>query len=106
MCKTAVPCLHVVKIKIVFLIIFSVWQWKEDNGQWEPYTPDICAQLDTAKQAGEKSVSLALGSGYEVDLVKMFQINSVTKYKRKIRLQKVKSGTWSFSAFLVMMMHV
>ncbi|XP_057184241.1 poly [ADP-ribose] polymerase 2 isoform X3 [Triplophysa rosa] len=69
----------------------TVWQWKGDDGEWEPYTPDICAQLDTAKQAGEKSLSLALGSGYEVDLVKMVQINSVTKYKRKIRLQKVKS---------------
>ncbi|XP_056599871.1 poly [ADP-ribose] polymerase 2 [Triplophysa dalaica] len=69
----------------------TVWQWKGDDGEWEPYAPDICAQLDTAKQAGEKSASLALGSGYEVDLVKMVQINSVTKFKRKIRLQKVKS---------------
>ncbi|KAA0719475.1 Poly [ADP-ribose] polymerase 2 [Triplophysa tibetana] len=69
----------------------TVWQWKGDDGEWEPYAPDICAQLDTAKQAGEKSSSLALGSGYEVDLVKMVQINSVTKFKRKIRLQEVKS---------------
>ncbi|KAA0719477.1 Poly [ADP-ribose] polymerase 2 [Triplophysa tibetana] len=69
----------------------NLWQWKGDDGEWEPYAPDICAQLDTAKQAGEKSSSLALGSGYEVDLVKMVQINSVTKFKRKIRLQEVKS---------------
>ncbi|XP_056092321.1 poly [ADP-ribose] polymerase 2 isoform X2 [Rhinichthys klamathensis goyatoka] len=68
----------------------TVWQWKGDD-EWEPYPPAVCVQLDTAKQAGEKSVSLALGPGYEVDLVKMTQTNNVTKYKRKIRLQKVKS---------------
>ncbi|KAK2900729.1 hypothetical protein QQF64_015276 [Cirrhinus molitorella] len=69
----------------------TIWQWKGDEGEWEPYPPEVCVQLDTAKQAGEKSVSLALGPGYEVDLVKMTQTNTVTKYKRKIRLQKVKS---------------
>uniref|UniRef100_A0A673J6D9 Poly [ADP-ribose] polymerase n=1 Tax=Sinocyclocheilus rhinocerous TaxID=307959 RepID=A0A673J6D9_9TELE len=69
------------------------WQWKGDDGEWEPYPPEVCVQLDTAKQAGEKSVSLEIGPGYEVDLVKMTQTNTVTKYKRKIRLQKVKSGT-------------
>ncbi|KAK7163385.1 hypothetical protein R3I93_007439 [Phoxinus phoxinus] len=68
----------------------TVWQWKGDD-EWEPYPPAVCVQLDTAKQAGEKSVSLALGPGYEVDLVKKTQTNTVTKYKRKIRLQKVKS---------------
>ncbi|XP_067308481.1 poly [ADP-ribose] polymerase 2 [Pseudorasbora parva] len=69
----------------------TVWQWKGDEGEWEPYPPAVCVQLDTAKQTGEKSVSLALIPGYEVDLVKMTQTNTVTKYKRKIRLQKVKS---------------
>ncbi|KTF95313.1 hypothetical protein cypCar_00028559 [Cyprinus carpio] len=69
----------------------TIWQWKGDDGEWEPYPPEVCVQLDTAKQAGEKSVSLAVGPGYEVDLVKMTQANTVTKYKRKIRLQKVKS---------------
>ncbi|XP_067219031.1 poly [ADP-ribose] polymerase 2 isoform X2 [Chanodichthys erythropterus] len=69
----------------------TVWQWKGDDDEWEPYPPAVCVQLDSAKQAGEKSVSLALGPGYEVDLVKMTQTNTVTKYKRKIRLQKVKS---------------
>ncbi len=49
-------------------------------------------QLDTVKQAGEKTLSLAIGPGYVVDLVKMTQSNTATKYKRKIRLQKVKSG--------------
>ncbi|XP_026060896.1 poly [ADP-ribose] polymerase 2-like isoform X4 [Carassius auratus] len=69
----------------------TIWQWKGDDGEWEPYPPEVCVQLDTAKQAGEKSMSLAIGPGYEVDLVKMTQTNTVTKYKRKIRLQKVKS---------------
>ncbi|ROL55166.1 Poly [ADP-ribose] polymerase 2 [Anabarilius grahami] len=69
----------------------TVWQWKGDDDEWEPYPPAVCVQLDSAKQAGEKSVSLALGPGYEVNLVKMTQTNTVTKYKRKIRLQKVKS---------------
>ncbi|XP_043109054.1 poly [ADP-ribose] polymerase 2 [Puntigrus tetrazona] len=69
----------------------TIWQWKGDEDEWEPYPPEVCVQLDTAKQAGEKSVSLAIGPGYVVDLVKMTQTNTVTKYKRKIRLQKVKS---------------
>lgn len=69
----------------------TVWQWKGDEGEWEPYPPEVCKLLNAAKQAGEKSVSLALGPGYVVDLVKMTQTNTVSKYKRKIRLQKVKS---------------
>ncbi|XP_056334691.1 poly [ADP-ribose] polymerase 2 [Danio aesculapii] len=69
----------------------TVWQWKGDEGEWEPYPPEVCEQLDAAKQAGEKSVSLGLGPGYVVDLVQMTQTNTVSKYKRKIRLQKVKS---------------
>ncbi|XP_067462608.1 poly [ADP-ribose] polymerase 2-like isoform X1 [Thunnus thynnus] len=70
----------------------TVWQWKGDEGQWEPYPPSACALLDSAVSSGETSVTLSLGSGtsYEVDLKKMFQINPVTKYKRKIRSQTVK----------------
>ncbi|XP_019962778.1 poly [ADP-ribose] polymerase 2 isoform X2 [Paralichthys olivaceus] len=71
----------------------TVWQWKGDEGQWEQYSPAACALLNSAVSSGEASVSLALGSGtaYEVDLKKMVQINPVTKYKRKIRSQTVKS---------------
>ncbi|XP_008297456.1 poly [ADP-ribose] polymerase 2 [Stegastes partitus] len=70
----------------------TVWQWKGDEGQWEPYSPSACALLDSAVSSGKTSVTLSLGSGtaYEVDLKKMFQINPVTKYKRKIRSQTVK----------------
>lgn len=70
----------------------TVWQWKGDDGQWEPYLPSDCALLDSAVSSGETSVTLSLGSGttYEVDLKKMVQINPVTKYKRKIRSQTVK----------------
>ncbi|XP_034470522.1 poly [ADP-ribose] polymerase 2 isoform X1 [Hippoglossus hippoglossus] len=71
----------------------TVWQWKGDEGQWELYSPAACALLDSAVSSGETSVTLALGPGtpYEVDLKKMVQINPVTKYKRKIRSQTVKS---------------
>ncbi|XP_023280201.1 poly [ADP-ribose] polymerase 2 isoform X2 [Seriola lalandi dorsalis] len=70
----------------------AVWQWKGDEGQWEPYSPSDCALLDSAVSSGKTSVTLTLGSGaaYEVDLKKMVQINPVTKYKRKIRSQTVK----------------
>ncbi|XP_054452113.1 poly [ADP-ribose] polymerase 2 [Anoplopoma fimbria] len=70
----------------------TVWQWKGDKGQWEPYSPADCALLDSAVSSGNSSVSLSLGSGtsYEVDLKKMVQINPVTKFKRKIRSQEVK----------------
>lgn len=71
-----------------------MWQWKGDDGQWEPYLPSDCALLDSAVASGETSVTLSLGSGttYDVDLKKMVQINPVTKYKRKIRYQTVKPG--------------
>ncbi|XP_028328682.1 poly [ADP-ribose] polymerase 2-like [Gouania willdenowi] len=70
----------------------TVWQWKGDQGQWETYSSEASALLDSAVSAGETSVTLDLGSGtdYEVDLKKMFQINPVTKYKRKIRTHAVK----------------
>uniref|UniRef100_A0A4W6BPI2 Poly [ADP-ribose] polymerase n=1 Tax=Lates calcarifer TaxID=8187 RepID=A0A4W6BPI2_LATCA len=71
----------------------TVWQWKGDEGQWELYLPSACAVLDSAVSSGKTTVTLTLGSGtaYEVDLKKMVQINPVTKYKRKIRSQTVKS---------------
>ncbi|TKS79449.1 Poly [ADP-ribose] polymerase 2 [Collichthys lucidus] len=71
----------------------TVWQWKGDEGQWEPYAPSACAVLDSAVSSGQTSVTLTSGSGtaYEVDLKKMVQINPVTKYKRKIRSQAVKA---------------
>ncbi|XP_028284052.1 poly [ADP-ribose] polymerase 2 [Parambassis ranga] len=70
----------------------TVWQWKRDEGQWEPYSASDCALLDAAVSSGKTSVTLNLGSGtaYEVDLKKMVQINPVSKYKRKIRSQTVK----------------
>ncbi|KAG7220863.1 hypothetical protein INR49_031315 [Caranx melampygus] len=78
----------------------TVWQWKGDEGQWETYSPAECALLDSAVSSGETSVTLTLGSGasYEVDLKKMVQINPVTKYKRKIRSQKVKPESSKFEA--------
>ncbi|KAE8290598.1 Poly [ADP-ribose] polymerase 2 [Larimichthys crocea] len=71
----------------------TVWQWKGDEGQWEPYAPSACAVLDSAVSSGQTSVTLSSGCGtaYEVDLKKMVQINPVTKYKRKIRSQTVKA---------------
>ncbi|XP_036452139.1 poly [ADP-ribose] polymerase 2 isoform X2 [Colossoma macropomum] len=68
-----------------------MWQWEGDDGQWEPYSSAVCAQLDAAVRAGESSVTLQVGPGYEVDLVKMTQTNSVTKYRRKIRSLTVKA---------------
>uniref|UniRef100_A0AAR2KLU5 Poly [ADP-ribose] polymerase n=1 Tax=Pygocentrus nattereri TaxID=42514 RepID=A0AAR2KLU5_PYGNA len=69
----------------------TLWQWEGDDGQWEPYSSTACAQLDAAVRAGESSVTLLVGPGYEVDLVKMTQTNSVTKYRRKIRSLTVKA---------------
>ncbi|XP_030631530.1 poly [ADP-ribose] polymerase 2 isoform X2 [Chanos chanos] len=68
----------------------TVWQWEGDNGQWQPYPSTVCVQLNEAVKAGETSVSLAIGPGYLVDLVKMTQTNVKTKYKRKIRSHTVK----------------
>ncbi|KAF5885575.1 poly [ADP-ribose] polymerase 2, partial [Clarias magur] len=54
-----------------------------DDGQWVSYPPAECAEINGAVQAGRTRVSL--GSRYELDLVKMTQTNSVTKYRRNIR---------------------
>ncbi|XP_007241737.2 poly [ADP-ribose] polymerase 2 isoform X2 [Astyanax mexicanus] len=69
----------------------AVWQWENDDGQWEPYTSTVCAQLDAAFRARKSLVTLQFGPGYKVDLVKMTQTNSATKYCRKIRSHTVKA---------------
>lgn len=72
----------------------TVWSWKGDNNQWVPYPDSVCSELDSAVASGENSVTVNLGSGreYDIDLKKMFQINPVTKYKRKIRSQTLKTA--------------
>uniref|UniRef100_A0A673X7R0 Poly [ADP-ribose] polymerase n=1 Tax=Salmo trutta TaxID=8032 RepID=A0A673X7R0_SALTR len=81
-------------VLISVTVLSSVWQWKGDEGQWEPYPPSACAQLDSALSSGDTTVSLTFGSGaaYDVDLKKMVQVNTVTKYKRKIRSHTLKPG--------------
>lgn len=73
----------------------TVWQWRGDDNQWVPYPDSVCSELNTALASGETSVTVSLGSGkeYDMDLKKMFQINPVTKYKRKIRSQTLKTET-------------
>ncbi|XP_063074541.1 poly [ADP-ribose] polymerase 2 [Engraulis encrasicolus] len=70
----------------------AVWQWEGDDGQWEPYPPAVCSQLDAAVKAGQTLVALTHvpGGRYEADLVKMVQTNLVSKYKRTIRSQPIK----------------
>ncbi|XP_049603711.1 poly [ADP-ribose] polymerase 2 [Syngnathus scovelli] len=72
-----------------------MWQWQGDEAQWEMYSPSDCALLDSAVTSGQTRVSLTSSSGllYEVDLKKMVQVNSVTKFKRKIRLQTLKAAS-------------
>lgn len=79
-----------------------MWQWKGDDGQWEPYPDEAGSMLDSASSSGKTSVTLTLGAGkkYEVDLKKMVQINPTTKYKRKIRSQIVKTG--KYPSFLLL----
>ncbi|XP_055359532.1 poly [ADP-ribose] polymerase 2 isoform X2 [Betta splendens] len=78
----------------------SVWQWKGDDGRWQPYPPSACDLLNSAVSAGTACITLPLGSGaaYTVDLKKMLQINSVTKYERKIRSHIVKQESLSDSS--------
>ncbi|KAB5579650.1 hypothetical protein PHYPO_G00197420 [Pangasianodon hypophthalmus] len=60
------------------------WAWQDDDGQWVLYPSAVCAEINAAFQAGRKCVSLSLCPGYDLDLVKMTQTNTVTKYCRKI----------------------
>ncbi|KAK7944998.1 hypothetical protein WMY93_000726 [Mugilogobius chulae] len=75
----------------------TVWQWKGDDDEWEPYPESVCKELNSAVASGKTSFTLSLESGreYDIDLKKMFQINPVTKYKRKIRSQTLKTETVS-----------
>uniref|UniRef100_A0A6Q2X1Y3 Poly [ADP-ribose] polymerase n=1 Tax=Esox lucius TaxID=8010 RepID=A0A6Q2X1Y3_ESOLU len=92
-----VPGLELMTTLLIVALFSSVWQWEAEEGQWEPYPALACAQLDSAVSSGEASVSLMLGSGvqYEVDLKKMVQINTLTKYKRKVRSLTLKPGLCS-----------
>ncbi|KAJ8268582.1 hypothetical protein COCON_G00137540 [Conger conger] len=69
-----------------------VWQWEVGDGEWEAFPPAECSQLDAAFQAGRASVSLTLsnGSKYKVDLKKMIQTNTTTKFQRQIRSHALK----------------
>ncbi|KAJ8366951.1 hypothetical protein AAFF_G00336400 [Aldrovandia affinis] len=70
----------------------QLWQWEAEEGQWEPYPPTVCNQLDGAVRSGLGSVTLSLGTGssYRVNLKKMIQTNNVTKYQRKVRMHTLK----------------
>ncbi|XP_069044736.1 poly [ADP-ribose] polymerase 2 isoform X2 [Lepisosteus oculatus] len=71
----------------------SLWQWQDDDGSWKPYSPAVCAKLGLAAQAGRASVSVPVGSGkYTVDLKKMTQINSTTKFQRAVRSEQPANG--------------
>ncbi|KAG9331114.1 hypothetical protein JZ751_020249 [Albula glossodonta] len=75
----------------------SVWQWEVGEGQWEPYPPSACAQLDSAVHSGLDSVCLTVSTGtvYRVDLKKMIQINTVSKFQRKVRMHTLKTESGS-----------
>ncbi|XP_077581070.1 poly [ADP-ribose] polymerase 2 [Stigmatopora nigra] len=75
----------------------KVWQWQDNEGQWEAYSSLDCVLLNSAVASGKTCVSLTLASGsaYQVDLKKMVQVNTVTKYRRKIRSQLPKADEGS-----------
>ncbi|XP_046707984.1 poly [ADP-ribose] polymerase 2 isoform X3 [Silurus meridionalis] len=61
------------------------WAWQDDDGQWVSYPSEVCSEINTAVQAGKKRVCVSLVQKYELDLVKMTQTNTKTKYRRQIR---------------------
>ncbi|KAJ8336518.1 hypothetical protein SKAU_G00377380 [Synaphobranchus kaupii] len=75
----------------------TVWEWEVGDGEWEAYPPSACALLDGAVRSSRASVSLALttGSKYKVDLKKLIQINTTTKFQRRIRSHTLKQESAS-----------
>ncbi|XP_043914187.1 poly [ADP-ribose] polymerase 2 isoform X2 [Protopterus annectens] len=69
--------------------ICYVWEWEGDDANWVAYSAEATVALETAQRNDEKTVSLTFGkTQYTLDLGKMVQINSKTKYRRKIRREE------------------
>lgn len=56
----------------------------EDSGKWEPYDESINSACNLYLQ---DDMAKFVVCGYEIDVEKMIQINSKTKFERKIRME-------------------
>lgn len=71
-----------------------VWQWRGDQeGEWLPYPAITCLALQAAKDGhGEPTVETTVGrTRYELDTARMVQINTRTRFQRKMECRL--SGT-------------
>ncbi|XP_059499871.1 poly [ADP-ribose] polymerase 2 [Stegostoma tigrinum] len=68
---------------------YFVWQWQGDDAAWHPYSAAVCAELEQARRQGQTTVDQSVGRvRYRLDVGRMRQVNSKTKYERKMnRLQ-------------------
>eukprot|EP00061_Rhincodon_typus_P011252 g36137.t1 len=68
---------------------YFVWQWQGDDTAWHPYSAALCAELEQARRQGQRTVDQSVGRvRYQLDVGRMRQVNSKTKYERKMsRLQ-------------------
>ncbi|XP_067870541.1 poly [ADP-ribose] polymerase 2 isoform X2 [Heterodontus francisci] len=64
---------------------YYVWQWQDDDALWHPYSAAVCADLERARRKGEGTIVVAVGRvRYSLDIGRMRQVNSKTKYERKM----------------------
>ena len=63
------------------------WLWKNDNGSYSPYTPDLSAELTKVyEKSPEGSVAWVFNKKtYHIDFSSMTQTNSSTGFQREIR---------------------
>merc|ERR1711871_434449 len=68
---------------------FSLWDFEEDDGRWQPIFPQWCAELHIALLAGKQSCQLTAKGGaiYEVDFERSIQTNLSTRKERPVRIR-------------------
>ncbi|XP_072423624.1 poly [ADP-ribose] polymerase 2 [Chiloscyllium punctatum] len=64
---------------------YFVWQWQGDDAVWRPYGAAVCAELERARRRGAATVLHSIGRvRYLLEVGRMRQVNSKTKYERKM----------------------
>lgn len=71
----------------------AVWQWRQDEGSWEEYSEEHCAELEKAYQEKLRScIVQTRAGGYKVDFSLMMQCReSGHRYRREVR-RKLNQG--------------
>ena len=70
---------------------FYAWQWKDERGNWNPYSVENTIKLEKARLGNEDSVGImAARRSYTINIPDMEQVNDDTNVTREVH--RVQSG--------------